>query len=191
MEYGANEDEAIAALLHDAAEDQGGERIVAEIRAKFGEAVADIVYGCSDAFAEAGEKKERWEKRKAKYIAHLYHASNSVKLVSVADKLHNARSILAGYRELGDKVFDRFKGAGENKKQKILWYYRKLSATYNQLLPGKLADELARTVATLVEVANANNDQKATDEQTQVDRSMDDILARELAAAELLDRGKG
>lgn len=186
MEYGANEHEAIAALLHDAVEDQGGKTTLDAIRSKFGDAVADIVDGSSDAYAEAGAKKPHWDERKPKYIAHLYSATKSVRLVSAADKLHNARAILADFREHGDTVFTRFQSAGEESKQKTLWYYRTLASTYKELLPGRLADELDRTVTALVAEASANNDQRQADQQDQVDRSLDRVLERELhQAAEL------
>jgi (p)ppGpp synthase/HD superfamily hydrolase len=106
MEYGGSEEECIAALLHDAPEDQGGLPTLADIRAKFGDVVADIVDGCTDAYVEEGAKKPDWEERKSKYIAHLYSSTNSVRLVSAADKLHNARAILADHREHGDKIYD-------------------------------------------------------------------------------------
>lgn len=154
MEYGASEDEAIGALLHDAAEDQGGKRTSDAIRAKFGDAVADIVDGCSDAYAEADGEKPPWDERKAKYLAHLRSASKSVLLVSAADKLHNARAILADYREIGDKVFDRFKKG----KYDTLGYYRRLADTYKEFFPGQLSDEIERTVDTLETVAVPHDD---------------------------------
>ncbi len=102
IEYGADEDEAIGALLHDAAEDGGGEATLAEIRARFGDAVGDIVLGCSDSLVEDPEDKLPWRDRKENYLAHLENASQSVCLVSAADKLHNVRSIIRDYHEHGD-----------------------------------------------------------------------------------------
>ena len=101
MEYGADEDEAIGALLHDAAEDGGGEATLAEIRARFGDAVGDIVLGCSDSLVEDPEDKLPWRDRKENYLAHLDNASQSVCLVSAADKLHNVRSITRDYHSTG------------------------------------------------------------------------------------------
>ncbi len=75
MEYGADEDQSIGALLHDAAEDGGGEATLAEIRARFGDAVADIVLGCSDSLVEDPEDKLPWQERKENYLAHLENAS--------------------------------------------------------------------------------------------------------------------
>lgn len=181
MEYGGGEDECIAALLHDAAEDQGGLPTLEHIRAKFGDGVADIVNACTDAYAEADAEKPPWEARKAKYIAHLYSTSKSVMLVSAADKLHNARAILADFREHGDKVFERFKKS----KHETLWYYRTLANTYKELSSGHLADELDRTVATLEEAVSANRDPDALGEKTQVYQRLDQVLARELTASRM------
>src|SRR5947207_117716 len=91
MEYGANETEAIAALLHDAVEDCGGAARQRDINEKFGEAVGEIVAGCTDSDETP---KPPWRERKEKYIAHLATASASTRLVSAADKLHNTRAVL-------------------------------------------------------------------------------------------------
>ena len=98
LEHGATEDEAIAALLHDAVEDAGGKPTLDMIQARFGQAVADVVDGCTDAYEEP---KPLWRPRKEAYLAHLATASPSVRLVSNSDKLHNARSILSDLRVLG------------------------------------------------------------------------------------------
>lgn len=119
LEYGASEDEAIGALLHDAAEDGGGEARLAEIRARFGDAVGDIVLGCSDSLVEHPEDKLPWRERKEAYLAHLERASQPVCLVSAADKLHNVRSIVRDLRMHGDEVWERFQGRREG----TLWYY--------------------------------------------------------------------
>ncbi len=144
LEAGGDEDQAIAALLHDAVEDQGGLPKLDEIRAEFGERVAAIVAGCSDSFTHP---KPDWCERKKKYLQHLPTASPDVLLVSAADKLHNARTILADWREEGDRVFERFKG----KKQGTLWYYRALTDTFLALpdrSPGlrRMVEELGRVV---------------------------------------------
>lgn len=125
IEYGADEDEAIAALLHDAAEDGGGEATLAEIRASFGDAVADIVLGCSDSLVEDPEDKLQWQERKENYLAHLESASASVCLVSAADKLHNVRSITRDYHERGEEVWQRFQG----RRAGTLWYYETVADT--------------------------------------------------------------
>ena len=117
LEYGANEDEAIAALLHDAVEDQGGAATREEIRRRFGDTVTQIVDGCTDADTTP---KPPWRQRKEAYIAHIPKASASVLLVSASDKLYNARSILNDYRLIGENVWERFHGG----KDGILGYYR-------------------------------------------------------------------
>jgi (p)ppGpp synthase/HD superfamily hydrolase len=140
LENGANEDEAIAALLHDAVEDAGGAARLEDIRLRFGQAVADIVDGCTDTDQTP---KPPWKERKEKYIAQLAHGSDSIKLVSCADKVHNARSIVADLREQGDALWSRFTTG----KPGTLWYYRTLVETYQKHGgPKRLVDELARIV---------------------------------------------
>ena len=145
-ERGGGEDEVIAALLHDAVEDQGGQARLDDIRARFGDAVAEIVWGCTDADTFP---KPPWRARKEVYVAHLAGATPSIRLVSSADKLHNARSILADLRTGGPALWDRFTGGRDG----TLWYYRTLADTFLRLSPGPLADELARTVAEIERVA--------------------------------------
>jgi (p)ppGpp synthase/HD superfamily hydrolase len=118
------ETQAIAALLHDAAEDQGGEATLAEIREKFGTAVATIVRQCSDTF---DTPKPPWRERKENYIRHLPEASDEAILVSLADKLHNARALLRDFRDVGDELWERF---NEQDPQQHLWYYRSLLKVY-------------------------------------------------------------
>ena len=139
LEHGASEDEAIAALLHDAVEDQGGAPTLAEIRRRFGDTVADIVAGCSDTDVVP---KPPWRPRKEAYVAHLASASPSARLVSAADKLHNARSILTDYRRLGEAVWTRFAGG----KEGTLWYYRAVVQAFRAYDPTPLVDELERAV---------------------------------------------
>jgi GTP pyrophosphokinase len=139
LEYGADEDETIAALLHDAIEDQGGSEAREEIRRRFGDRVVEIVDGCTDADTKP---KPPWRDRKEAYIAHIKDASPSVRLVSAADKLSNARAILKDYRSLGDQLWERFKGG----KEGTLWYYRSLSDVFLRFYPSPLADELNRVV---------------------------------------------
>ncbi|HEY9602210.1 MAG TPA: HD domain-containing protein [Allocoleopsis sp.] len=147
LEYGANEDEAIAALLHDAIEDQGGEATRAEIRRRFGDTVTDIVNGCTDADTTP---KPPWRQRKEAYIARLPKASTSVHLVSAADKLYNARSILTDYRLMGDAVWERFHGG----KTGTLWYYRAVVEAFHAIEPTPLVDELERVVLELENLVN-------------------------------------
>jgi (p)ppGpp synthase/HD superfamily hydrolase len=142
LEYGASEDEAIAALLHDAIEDCGGPPIREAIRLRFGDTVTAIVDGCTDSDTTP---KSPWRQRKEAYIAHILTASGSVRLVSAADKLYNARSILKDYRQLGDRVWERFKG----KKDGTLWYYNSLVEAFRQAELTPIVEELARTVLEL------------------------------------------
>ncbi|MBW4613401.1 MAG: HD domain-containing protein [Desmonostoc vinosum HA7617-LM4] len=142
LEYGANEDEAIAALLHDAIEDQGGAATREEIRRRFGDNVTAIVDGCTDADTIP---KPPWRQRKEAYLAHLPTASPSVLLVSVADKLYNARSILKDYRVLDESLWQRFQGG----KAGTLWYYRALVSTFIQTGNTEIVTELERVVLEL------------------------------------------
>jgi (p)ppGpp synthase/HD superfamily hydrolase len=148
MEYGANETEAIAALLHDAVEDCGGPARQREINEKFGEAVGEIVAGCTD-----GDEtpKPPWRERKERYISHLATASASTRLVSAADKLHNTRAVLHNLREDGNEVWTRFKGGREG----TLWYYRSLVTAFRQHGRSALIDELDRVVTELERLAEA------------------------------------
>ena len=139
IEDGGTEDEAIAALLHDAAEDRGGERMLDEIRTRFGDHVADIVAACSDTFETP---KPPWQTRKQTYIDHLEDQPEPVLRVSLADKLFNARAIFRDYLLVGDPVWTRFK-AGRDAQ---LWYYRELAERFNLLLPGRMAAELSEVV---------------------------------------------
>ncbi len=146
LHYGGGQDEAIAALLHDVVEDQGGRPVLEEIRGEFGDRVAHLVEGCTDADSYP---KPPWEQRKKAYIAHVPTADPGVRLVSAADKLHNARAILADYREFGDAVWDKFQG----KRDGTLWYYRELVKAFRSAprepRVDHLVDELERVVRAL------------------------------------------
>jgi GTP pyrophosphokinase len=148
LEHGGSETETIAALLHDAIEDAGGDTARQEIRLQFGDEVVAIVDGCTDAETIP---KPPWQERKEAYIAHLTEAPPSVLLVSAADKLHNARSIAADYRVLGEELWSRFKGGREG----TLWYYRTLADQFSTLAPSRLSQELSRTVAELEDLVDA------------------------------------
>ena len=139
LEHGGSETAAVAALLHDVAEDGGGESALAEIDGHFGADVAAIVRGCSDTTAAV---KEDWSLRKERYLEHLESAAPDVLLVSAADKLHNARSILSDLREHGDELWSRFNRGARDQ----LWYYGSLRDVFVRRLPGRLAQELDRTV---------------------------------------------
>jgi (p)ppGpp synthase/HD superfamily hydrolase len=146
LEDGGDEDEAIAALLHDAVEDQGGQPTLAAIRERFGEQVAEIVLGCTDADTVP---KPPWRWRKEQYVAHVRHASASVRRVSLADKLHNARAILHDQRQIGDAVFARFAGGIAG----TLWYYRTLAQVFLDTNSGPNAEELDRVVTEMERLA--------------------------------------
>jgi (p)ppGpp synthase/HD superfamily hydrolase len=142
IDAGGSEDEAIAALLHDSVEDQGGHPTLERIRREFGGDVARIVESCSDSM---GEPKPPWKKRKRKYLEHLETADHAVLLVSLADKLHNVRAIVLDYRELGEALWERFNAERDD----VLAYYRSLAAIFARRGSGALATELAVTVAEL------------------------------------------
>jgi (p)ppGpp synthase/HD superfamily hydrolase len=138
-ENGGTEDETVAALLHDAPEDRGGRERLEDIRERFGAVVARIVDGCTDTYEDP---KPAWRPRKEAYVAHVVQAPASVQLVSAADKLHNARSILADLRALGDELWDRFTGG----KDGTLWYYRALVEAYARNGANPIVEELDRVV---------------------------------------------
>jgi (p)ppGpp synthase/HD superfamily hydrolase len=146
LEYNGSEDMAIAGLLHDAVEDQGGEPRLSDIRNRFGDRVADIVRSCSDTLvnSSAGQQKEDWHTRKTRYIEHLGLVDQETLLVSLSDKVHNARSILRDLRkpEIGEAVWGRFR----NPKKDTLWNYRELAKAFTKHLPGQLANELSDIV---------------------------------------------
>jgi (p)ppGpp synthase/HD superfamily hydrolase len=140
IEHGGNEDQAIAGLLHDAAEDQGGAPTLDEIRRRFGDAVAAIVADCTDAWIEP---KPEWRARKEAYLAKLAMKPAPSLLVSLADKTHNAEAILFDYRVLRDPLWERFNGGAEGTR----WYYQSLVGIFTNVTPGPLADRFSRAVA--------------------------------------------
>lgn len=141
IEAGGTETQAIAALLHDAVEDQGGPHTLAEIKSDFGEDVAAIVQECSDTDEDP---KPPWRQRKESYINHLAAASGETILVSLADKLDNARAILRDLRNEGPSVWERFtqKDPGEQ-----LWYYKALAEKYEGRSTNWMVGELNWTIA--------------------------------------------
>lgn len=145
IEADGTETEAIAALLHDAAEDQGGEATLAEIDDRFGADVAGIVEECSDTVVTP---KPPWRERKENYIAHLNTVSDSAVRVSMADKLDNARAILRDLRRFGPTVWQRF---NTDDPHEHLWYYRSLLEVYRRRSDSWLVDELARVIETLAD----------------------------------------
>ncbi len=149
LEAGGDEDQAIAALLHDAVEDQGGLETLAMIREIFGERIATIVDGCTDAYTIP---KPPWKERKEAYVAHLNKASSDVRLVSMADKLHNARCLLSDLYAQGDLAFDKFNGG----KDGTLWYYRALVEAFREGAPSLWVEELDRVVTAIEQYTRSN-----------------------------------
>jgi (p)ppGpp synthase/HD superfamily hydrolase len=150
LDAGGDEDQAIAALLHDAVEDQGGLPTLATIRHLFGKRVANAVKSCSDSTISDPKKKLGWRKRKERYLAHLRKANRDALIVSAADKLHNARAILSDYRTMGDKLWERFNAP----KKDQLWYYGALVKTLQKTAaPKTLVKELSRVVEELTRLA--------------------------------------
>ena len=151
LDYGGDEDTAIAALLHDVIEDCGGDRARQQIRDSLGvetlerestERILAIVEGCSDT---DGTFKKPWRERKQAYIDHLATASPEMRLVSSADKLHNVRSLLQDYRTVGEALWSRFSGGREG----TLWYYRAMVSALSAVESTPIAAELDRAVTEL------------------------------------------
>ncbi|MBZ5704085.1 MAG: HD domain-containing protein [Acidobacteriia bacterium] len=142
LEAGGDEDLAIAALLHDVVEDCGGVPMLNEVRRHFGKRVAHVVEGCTDSDTYP---KPPWRGRKEKYLRHLRTADADIRLVSAADKVHNARAILTDYREIGEPIWERFQG----KREGTLWYYRELAKEFRRRKATRLTRELERVVGEL------------------------------------------
>lgn len=154
--FAVTEDVVIAALLHDAVEDEGGLPRLRDIEAKFGKEVAKIVEGCTDSFEADSNKKQDWETRKTSYIKRLRDDREEppgTLLVSAADKLYNARSILEDYRQAGAEVWKRFKRG----RKEQLWYFDELIRVYDQRCPNwRIVEELKRVVAELARISAAD-----------------------------------
>jgi (p)ppGpp synthase/HD superfamily hydrolase len=150
LEDGGGEDDAIAALLHDTVEDVGGRPLLERIARTFGSRVAEIVEGCSDSID--GDSEEPWIERKRHYLEHLPEVEDEgVLRVSLADKVHNARSLVRDYRRAGNRLWERFE---EKTAADQLWYYGALLEFFERRRPGPLTEDLRRAVdelATLVE----------------------------------------
>jgi len=142
LEFGGDEDLAIAALLHDVVEDCGGVPVLKEVRRRFGPRVAKIVDGCTDSDTYP---KPPWRERKETYIRHLRNADAETRLVSAADKLNNVRSILSDYRKAGEAVWERFNGG----RAGTLWYYRALLEEFLRRKPNRLIRELELAIREL------------------------------------------
>lgn len=150
LEAGGDEDLAIAALLHDVVEDCGGEKMLRQVRQRFGSRVAKIVDGCTDTYATP---KPEWRERKENYIDRLKTEDAGTRLVSAADKLNNVRSILSDYREIGESVWSRFNGGREG----TLWYYRALRDEFLREKPNRITRDFELAVAELENLTTIPN----------------------------------
>jgi (p)ppGpp synthase/HD superfamily hydrolase len=144
LEDGGDEDEAIAALLHDAVEDCGGTPILEEIRTTFGDRVVSLVAHCTESETFP---KPPWKERKERYLEQLKNGDAAVYRIAIADKLHNARSTLMDCRRLGDAAWQKFKGG----KEGTLWFYRSVLAIVEDRSLGNLELPAARRESILVE----------------------------------------
>jgi len=153
LEHGGSEDEAIAALLHDTLEDITPTKQARRTVRAFGDDVYGIVVGCTDGTPNKKGKKAPWRERKEAYVAALEHEPGPVLLVSAADKLHNARAIVADLRATGDRAWKRFNAP----KDDILWYYGALVDAFraNPAHPVTLVEELERVAAEMRRLADA------------------------------------
>jgi (p)ppGpp synthase/HD superfamily hydrolase len=158
LEEAGDEDEAVAALLHDVVEDQGGKPRLDDVRRRFGERVATIVEACSDSLEEDDALKPPWKTRKESYIERVRteHDGSAI-LVSIADKLYNSRAILRDLRFAEDRqaVWDRF----GRERDCVLWYYRSVVDAFRsrRTEPDRLLEELDATVTELEELAGGRS----------------------------------
>jgi GTP pyrophosphokinase len=152
IEYGGDEDQAIAGLLHDVLEDCGAHH-ADPIRKRFGERVLNMVEACTDGTPDASGQKAPWQERKQAYLEHLAAVAQDALLVSACDKLHNARAI-AGDLASGHDVFARFKGGRDG----TLWYYQSLLAIFEDRLgrDAPLAVELRWTIGRMLAACDQN-----------------------------------
>jgi (p)ppGpp synthase/HD superfamily hydrolase len=140
MEHGGNEEQAIAALLHDTLEDGGdADKISKEIQHMFGDKVLSMVRELSDT---EEQPKPPWKERKETYIAHIEEISDDALVVSMCDKLHNLKTIVWDFHVIGDEIFERFKG----KKEGTIWYYTTLTEKYKKILETRPNVQLSRIV---------------------------------------------
>jgi (p)ppGpp synthase/HD superfamily hydrolase len=157
VDFPVTEDMVIAALLHDAVEDHGGEPRLRDIEANFGADVAQMVEGLSDTLVEDAGEKEPWEKRKEAYLDRLRDEPAEVQLISAADKLYNARSILDDYRVVGAEVWKRFKRGRDLQ----IWYFEELLKIFKSSgHRNRIVDELGRVVAALERVSAGDSASK-------------------------------
>jgi GTP pyrophosphokinase len=146
LDHGGDEDQAIAALLHDVVEDCGGMPRLEEISRRFGKRVARMVDGCTDSYEIP---KPPWLERKKEYLVRVQNEEPDTLVVSAADKLHNTRALLRHLQERGEETWDLYNGG----KEGTLWYYRALWDLYREKIPGLMTDELGRVIARIEELA--------------------------------------
>jgi (p)ppGpp synthase/HD superfamily hydrolase len=139
LDDGGSEDESIAGLLHDAAEDQGGRARLEDIRSRFGETVARIVQDCTDSWSTPPEP---WLERKRKYVEHARTLNPQSLRVSAADKVHNTYAILRDLRNVGERVWESYEASPDD----VIAYYRSLVRSFREAGGGRLVDELERIV---------------------------------------------
>jgi hypothetical protein len=165
IEDGGDEDQAIAALLHDAVEDGGGRELLARIERSFGAHVAAIVAALSDSIDI--DPQEPWIQRKARYLEHLADEHDDAILrVALADKVHNARSIVRDYRENGRALWERFT---QKTARQQLWYYGGLLEFFEERRPGALTEDLWRAVGELAWLVAHDEAQQSGASQLWVD----------------------
>ncbi len=145
VHFPVTEDMVIAALLHDAVEDHGGALRLEDIRQNFGSEVARMVDGLSDSLAEDENAKDPWEQRKQTYIDRLRGEPEDIRLISVADKLYNARSIVEDYRVIGPEVWRRFKRGRDLQ----IWYFETILEVFKSTGKSRIIDEFERVVMEL------------------------------------------
>jgi (p)ppGpp synthase/HD superfamily hydrolase len=145
VDFAVTEDMIIAALLHDAVEDHGGKPRLQDIEHNFGKNVARMVEGLSDTLSADSGHKEPWEERKKKYLETLRREPADVQLISAADKLYHARSILEDYRKVKEEVWKRFKRG----RREQLWYFDELLEVFGKSGTNRIVEELERVVTEL------------------------------------------
>ena len=149
--FPVTEDMVLAAILHDAAEDHGGLLRLQDIEGNFGANVARMVDGLSDSLSENPSNKQSWTERKQAYIDRLRHEPLDIQLISVADKLYNARAILEDYRQAGPSVWNRFKRA----RNEQIWYFDQLLTVYRSCATNRIVEELSRVIEDLRQISAA------------------------------------
>ncbi|MDO4582980.1 MAG: HD domain-containing protein [Planctomycetia bacterium] len=146
LEYAETQEEAIAALLHDAAEDQGGRAVLDEIAERFGSRTASLVEQCSDSLEARNVPKASWRVRKEQHLAHVALAEPAAKRILICDKIDNARSILHSWRQEGDAIFHHFHGGRE-----ILWYFQSMLPVLRNETPPEWVWELEQILHQLID----------------------------------------